>query len=436
MVVSCEISFKNNPLGTYYAGQVISGSVVLTADKPKMVQAVILKIRGYASTYWTNSKTDVDNKTTTESYSGHEDYMRSKVELLKADRKEVALELGSHLYNFVCQIPAVCPSSFEGSYGRVRYLVSVKLIRPWKFDQVYSRPFTVLKVMDLNREGLFLRTPAHSEDQKTYNCWPCRSEPLRLHLSLPQRGYVPGQTMPVTVLVTNDSHIRVEEIKATLVMMVLYYSQGSVETISERLVVSKKKGEGVTRNCKKQFTFDLDVPATPPTCFDLCRIIQIAYQVEVETKVKGWHINDRVHMPVTIGNVPLTRQLQQQPRPLPVEVEVVSQQLNEKALVLLEDAEEDPSLSTANPWAVDDSIQPPSYAAAMHIVRPVSTKSQKPMSSHNSSNGRVVNPSCLENEEDCEFTPLYTVFNIRSPIEPLQEQPTINTEHMEEGTWI
>lgn len=70
---------------------------------------------------------------------------------------EIALEAGRHVYHFVCQIPAVCPSSFEGAYGRVRYMVYVKLIRPWKFDQTFSRPFTVLKVMDLNREGLFLR---------------------------------------------------------------------------------------------------------------------------------------------------------------------------------------------------------------------------------------------------------------------------------------
>lgn len=159
------------------------------------------------------------------------------------------------------------------------------------------------------------------------------------------------------VLVTNDSHIRVEEIKASLVMMVLYYSQNSVQTISQRIVVSKMKGEGVKRNCKKEFTFDLPVPATPPTCFDLCRIIQIAYQVEVVTKVKGWHINERVHMPVTIGNVPLTRQLQQQPRPGSVEVEVVAQQLDEKALVLVEDLDSDVGAPSANPWAVDATIR-------------------------------------------------------------------------------
>lgn len=201
------------------------------------------------------------------------------------------------------------------------------------------------------------KTPALSEDQKTYNCWPCRSQPLRLQLSLPQRGFVPGQNIPVGVLVTNDSHIRVEEIKASLVMMVLYYSQGSVETISQRIVVSKVKGDGVTRNCKKEFTFDLHVPATPPTCFDLCRIIQIAYQVEVVTKVKGWHINERVHMPVTIGNVPLSKQMQQQPRPMSVEVEVVAQQLDEKALVLVEDADSEVAAPSPNPWAVDSTIR-------------------------------------------------------------------------------
>ncbi|KAH8360150.1 hypothetical protein KR093_011026 [Drosophila rubida] len=436
MVVSCEIDFRNNTLGTYYAGQVISGTVVLNVEETIMVQAVILKIRGYAATYWTNSKTDVENKTTTESYSGHEDYIRSKLRnklnnSLFVQSIEVALDPGSHVYNFACQIPAVCPSSFEGTYGRVRYMVTVKLIRPWKFDQIFSRPFTVLKVMDLNREGLFLRTPAHSEDQKTYNCWPCRSEPLRLHLSLPQRGYVPGQTMPVTLLVTNDSHVRLEEIKASLVMMVLYYSQCSVETISERFVVSNKQGEGVTKNSKKEFTFDLHVPATPPTCFDLCRIIQIAYQVEVETKAKGWHINERVHMPVTIGNVPLTRQLQQQPRPIPVEVEVVSQQLNEKALVLLEDPDAQPPLATPNPWAVDDTIPPPSYAEAMHIVRPVIIRPPRPTSTSK----KVVNPSCTQSEEECDFTPLYAVFDITTPIEQLQDQQH-TAENANGSSWI
>lgn len=38
MVVSCEIDFKDNPFGVFYAGQVIFGSVVLNADKEKLVK--------------------------------------------------------------------------------------------------------------------------------------------------------------------------------------------------------------------------------------------------------------------------------------------------------------------------------------------------------------------------------------------------------------
>lgn len=36
-------------------------------------------------TYWTEDETDVENKGTEESYSGHEDYIHSKVDLLVAE---------------------------------------------------------------------------------------------------------------------------------------------------------------------------------------------------------------------------------------------------------------------------------------------------------------------------------------------------------------
>lgn len=49
--------------------------------------AVVLKITGFASTCWTDDTTDSENKTTTHTYSGHEDYIRSKVELLSSNRK-------------------------------------------------------------------------------------------------------------------------------------------------------------------------------------------------------------------------------------------------------------------------------------------------------------------------------------------------------------
>lgn len=229
--------------------------------------------------------------------------------------------------------------------------------------------------------------------------------------------------------------------------MVLYYSQHSVDTISERFVVSKKQGEGVTRNSKKQYVFELPVPATPPTCFDLCRIIQIAYQVVVETKVKGWHINERVHLPVTIGNVPLNKQLTQQPRSIPVEVEVVAQQLDEKALVLVDDAAAAAMPAPVNPWAADATIggsmenqkysiylkclahftDPPSYAEAVHIrAGPIKSNIKPP--ANRSRKSQEFSPSTTQTKENCAFTPLYAVFHINGETAKLQD--------IDRSTWI
>jgi len=72
---------------------------------------------------------------------------------------------------------------------------------------------------------VYFKVPAHSETSKTYCCWPCRSDPLALQLTVPQTGFVPGQSIPLTVLITNDSHIPVEQLLMSFVMLVTYHSK-------------------------------------------------------------------------------------------------------------------------------------------------------------------------------------------------------------------
>ncbi|XP_018796257.1 PREDICTED: arrestin domain-containing protein 17-like isoform X2 [Bactrocera latifrons] len=441
MVVTCAIEFDNNSYGTYFAGQVMTGKVTLQADMPKQVKAIVLKISGCADTSWTESSTsttsDANGRSSTQTqtthYRGHEDYIKSKTYLLSSNENQSAvIEPGIHTYTFACLLPNTCPSSFEGIYGYIRYLTRVELVRPWKFNQNFTRGFTVLKMTDLNYDSPLLRVPSKSEAQKVFCCGPCKTQPLEVHVSLPQSGYVPGQAIPVSVLISNETKIKVEELKIELVMLVCYYSQTpSTRTKNQRIPVLKLKGDGVPVHCKKQFNYTLIVPATPPTCFNLCRIIQIAYQVEVVTKVKGWHADQVICVPVTIGNVPLLGVIQKQPMASADNFVPNGSGVMNRSFVANEESgdagdagekksteanqvqstvQEDPTEinngaatssvitpAPPNPWDADASIPPPSYESALHIK-----------------------PAKLNLDEgqeygETEFAPRYPVFKVPSP---------------------
>ncbi|KAH8304947.1 hypothetical protein KR018_011663, partial [Drosophila ironensis] len=404
--------------------------------------AVILQVKGYAETHWSDPEYDAEeaeeDQSSGESFNGHVDYMATKAYLHGCGSSiEVIIEPGTSTYKFACQLPVTCPSSFEGTHGRVRYLATVRFVRPWKFDQNFNRCFTVLKVMDLNTESLMLRVPTQVESQRTYCCFPCRTAPLSMRLSLPQGGFVPGQTVPVEVMVTNDSRIQVEEIAVRLAMVVIYYSQApSADTNKDRFVMVEKSGNGVAAKSRKQFSFDLLIPATPPTCFNLCSIIQIGYQVEAEARVKGCHGNQSVHTPVTIGSVPLTSQLQKEPRIWGTDFS--GQKLDAQALVLIDNQQTEELQSPPTPWAADPSIAPPHYVEANHIVPDPQKFKKSKKKSQRKPNKNALNPK--KPNEKIVFSPLYAVFDLSGEVEEPIVRPKTDggyvNEDVDRSTWL
>ncbi|KAM7360122.1 arrestin domain-containing protein 17-like isoform 1-T1 [Cochliomyia hominivorax] len=398
MVVTCVIEFENNEGDTFWAGQTVRGKVTLNADKPKLVKGVNLKIKGNADTNWSEDEGMGDDKKSV-TYSGHIDYIKTKTQLFIStkeqthnDSDEVVIKPGVHCFPFTCYIPPDCPSSVEGFYGHVRYWVQITLKRPWKVDQIYTKGFTVVNVKDLNYCG-DLKLPVKSDITKVFCCGPCKSDPLQINVELPQTGYVPGQLIPVNILITNETNARVNEICVRLVMIITLFSTHPLtKSKTETRTVSKLIGDPVLRHTKKQFHYLLPVPATPPSDTTLCKIIQIAYRVEVEAKMQGiTFTNQCINTPVTIGNVPLQSDvmvIQQQPMPRQLNVIGISNENNN-----------DPSGSskTMEPWSAIANIPPPVYMEATHM-------DQAKLSEDNSHNYGEKN-----------FTPKYPVFNIPSP---------------------
>ena len=79
-------------------------------------------------------------------------------DLFKArDGSVVHIEPSLNNYPFSFVLPADMPQSFEGKFGHIRYKAKAVIHRRMSLDDKLNVPFTVLHLIDLNREPPNLR---------------------------------------------------------------------------------------------------------------------------------------------------------------------------------------------------------------------------------------------------------------------------------------
>lgn len=264
---------------------------------------------GEANTQWTETEKRQNQEGKTEEerkdVTGHEEYFQISYYLLGgANSGETELAPGAHTYPFTCALPPSLPSSFEGEYGHVRYTIKVTLDRPWKFDQDSKMAFTVISPVDLNLMEK-AREPEKLVMEKTFCCWCCASPPLSVVVSVPVKGYLSGQAIPLLAEIDNRSNVEVEKVKFLFRKHLAFHTSAprmtkkDVKTIGELALGPFGKSE--QRTIKQS----LDVPPLPPSNLDNCGIIDLHYDLQVIAEVSGFHTNLDGIIPITIGTIPL-----------------------------------------------------------------------------------------------------------------------------------
>lgn len=61
-----------------------------------------------------------------------------------------------------------------------------------------------------------MQKPKKEEKEKFYCCCCCESGPMTLVLCIPYTGFVPGQIIPLTIELDNNSNVAIEEVKIKL----------------------------------------------------------------------------------------------------------------------------------------------------------------------------------------------------------------------------
>ena len=62
----------------------------------------------------------------------------------------MSLPVGQHIYPFSFYLPDLIPSSYEGTYGHIRYVLKATIERPWNSNTICSTGFAVMNPFDLN----------------------------------------------------------------------------------------------------------------------------------------------------------------------------------------------------------------------------------------------------------------------------------------------
>ncbi|XP_017752221.1 PREDICTED: arrestin domain-containing protein 17-like isoform X1 [Eufriesea mexicana] len=288
----------DHPQKVYYSGRQISGNVHLDLEQPTSGVGIRLKCKGEAQVYFTDRSAGIRRK-----FSAFENYLHVETYLV-GDGKEKCMITGG-VYPFSLTLSENLPCSFEGRYGRVRYsiraLLDVTTIYRFSTNII---PFTVAPILDLNRDPL-ATLPINIKQSKMYIG---QTEALSMSMALPVHGYVPGQTIPIQIVMINPSTVMVKKLRIVFKKVVSYHSTEKSRKHKE-IVVEVEQPVNKDTN-----TYDVafDVPAVPPTGMIHCNIIDVLYTLKVEAcvDVSEWYYrmfqkNLKLRTNIVVGTVPL-----------------------------------------------------------------------------------------------------------------------------------
>lgn len=219
------------------------------------------------------------------------------------------VDAGEWVYPFEYELPGNIAYSTEGKHGEIYYGIKVILNIPQELDKEIKLPLTIVRYEDLNTMPL-LKYPKREETSKTF-CWfficCLGSSPLVMSASIPYSGFVPGQKIPVTIEMNNQSHVEVKSTKITLKGLHKFnFEYPSTSKHVEKYRLDYKLASGVKAGKFVKLEEYVKVPEMlNPSNEDYCKIFQITYVIKIAAIVDDPHQSPCIHIPITVGSFPL-----------------------------------------------------------------------------------------------------------------------------------
>ncbi|XP_034025951.1 arrestin domain-containing protein 3-like [Thalassophryne amazonica] len=259
-----------NEEGTFSEGDTITGNVTLVLEKQIKIESFFVKAKGDAKVHWSERRGDRNY-----SYSANSRYFKLKQFLIPEASSETSVPEGVHVYNFSLQIPqGRMPSSFRGHYGKIVYMLEVKMIRSWKLDRTVEKEFNFISRMTENLHHLQSRQVGSKEKELGI----FSSGRVTMDAIVDKMLYAPGESVTVFLRINNSSSKDMTP-KFSILKNVEYRARGSRKCESQ--VICKVAGVSISPDTNKDVKCALKIPADQTPSIQYCDIISVEYYLKV-----------------------------------------------------------------------------------------------------------------------------------------------------------
>ncbi|XP_078412376.1 arrestin domain-containing protein 5-like [Cetorhinus maximus] len=312
-VTKLELIFKDQ---VYLAGETIDGKVVLELNEPLFLYSVKLKISGKGFVEWIGESEENFDYTRKIHCSNREDYFHHIFTLWGADYDaeglEQALDAGPHVFQFSHKLDDALPSSFSGSHGKIRYYVRAFCTATGGTLAQVEKILNVQETFNLNLDpSNKLPLLFTAEKEISYWCWKVPG--ISMNITVDKSGFVPGEDIIITSEIDNRT-VRFLRLISYSIGTEIKYKAFVQEALCDhyREFIEKselKKMEAMIEAPPRQVTKILGSLQLPKPMFisdmSRCKIISIAYQLQVTIPIPAHHISVTASAPIKIGTTPV-----------------------------------------------------------------------------------------------------------------------------------
>lgn len=119
--------------------------------------------------------------------------------------------------------------------------------------------------------------------EKSFCCFCCKSGPLHAEVIIPTGGYVPGQSIPISIDVDNASNVKVDRLRVALRKTVVFKTNHPRrDTKRDRVTIAEVAVGPVEEHSSKNENFNVEIPSLPPSNLMNCGLIDLDYDLKVK----------------------------------------------------------------------------------------------------------------------------------------------------------